>query len=235
MTEPVTRIDDLIRQATYRRNGVAVFGDVDLTRTALIVLNMQNAWLADGAPFRVGTPELFDGLLTRINAFAQFVRNGRGQVIWIRTTVGAVGSPQYWGTYYDNFIEPVKRAQAVAALTPGSPMHPLHADADVKAQDWVLDKYRFNAFAHSGDDLDGKLRSRGVDSVVVAGTATNICCESTIREAMTRDFRTFMPHDLVAAPTQDGHTAGLRNVMQAFADVRATRDLTYANGAKPTA
>jgi ureidoacrylate peracid hydrolase len=230
MTEPDQLIDDLIRQATYRRNGLAVFGDVDLTRTALLVLNMQNAWLADGAPFRVGPPELFEGLLDRINVFAQSVRAGHGQVIWIRTTVGAVGSPDYWNTYYDNFIEPVKRAVAVAALTPGSPMHPLHADADVQAGDWVLDKYRFNAFARNHHDLEARLRAQGIDSVMVAGTATNICCESTIREAMTRDFRTFMPHDLVAAPTRDGHAAGLRNVMQAFADVRATRDLDYRNG-----
>ena len=113
---------DLVKQATYRRNGLEVFGHVDLARTALLVMNMQNAWLAPGAPFRVGSPELFDGLLERIAAFAHLVRAGGGQVAWFRTTVGAPGTVQYWSTYYDNFIEPGKRAVAVAALTPGHPM-----------------------------------------------------------------------------------------------------------------
>ena len=62
--------------------------------------------------------------------------------------------------------------------------------------------------------------------LVVAGTATNICCESTVRDALMRDFRCFMPHDLVACPTEDGHLAGLRSVMQAFADVRGSGSLT---------
>jgi ureidoacrylate peracid hydrolase len=104
-------------------------------------------------------------------------------------------------------------------------MHALHAGARVDDGDWVMDKYRFNAFAKNPVDLDQRLRARGVDSAIVVGTATNVCCETTIRDAMTRDFRTFMPHDLVAAPTLDGHHAGLRSVMQAFADVRSSREL----------
>lgn len=222
--------EELVRQSTYRRNGLAVFGEVDLRRSALLILNMQNAWLAPGAPFRVGPPEAFDGLLGHINAYARFVRGGGGQVAWIRTAVGPRGTPQFWSTYYDNFVEPVKSAAAVAALTPGSFMHKLHADADVQAADWVLDKYRFNAFARNPYDLDDKLRAQGIDTVIVVGTATNICVETTIRDAMTRDFRTFMPHDLVAAPTHDAQIAGLRSVMQAFADVRGAHDLTYAGG-----
>lgn len=41
----------------------------------------------------------------------------------------------------------------------------------------------------------------------------------------TRDCRTFMPHELVSAPTEDGHYTGLRSVMQAFADVRDSASL----------
>jgi len=224
--------EELVRQSTYRRNGLAVFGEIDLCRSALLILNMQNAWLAPGAPFRVGGAVSTDQLVARINAFATFVRAGGGQVAWIRTAVGQRGTPEYWSTYYDNFVEPVKSAAAVAALTPGNELHKLYADADVQPADWVLDKYRFNAFAPVSLDLDSKLRGKGIDTVIVTGTATNICCETTIRDAMTRDFRTFMPHDLVAAPTEDGHIAGLRNVMQAFADVRGSHDLTYAGGLK---
>jgi ureidoacrylate peracid hydrolase len=217
--------DELIKQATYRRNGLAVFGAIDAQRTALLVLNMQNAWVGPGAPF---SREPLDGLLARINAFAQVVRGGGGQVAWIRTTVGTPGTPAYWHAYYDNFVAPELRVHAVAALTPGSALHGLHPDADVQAPDWVLDKHRFSAFAGSTSELDRSLRELGVENVIVVGTATNVCCESTIRDAQARDFRTFMPFDLVTAPTDDGHLAGLRSVMQAFADVRDTAALTWS-------
>lgn len=56
--------------------------------------------------------------------------------------------------------------------------------------------------------------------MVVGGKAITICCEATVRDAMALDFRTFTPYDLVVAPTEDGHLAGLRNVIQTLADVR---------------
>lgn len=215
----------LVAQATYRRNGLAVFDRPDLRHTALLVMNLQNAWFADGAPFAAATAELLPGLVDRINRFAAQVRAGGGRVLWFRTTVGPADSPQAWNTYYDNFIEPGKRAVALAALAPADPMHALHQDADVRDGDLVLDKYRFSAFLRNPYDLEALLRDLGTDTVAVAGTATNVCCESTIRDAMMRDLRTFMPHDLVAAPTEHGHVAGLRSVMQAFADVRPTSEL----------
>lgn len=217
---------ELIRQATYRRGTLAVFDPPAPARTALLVTNLQNAWLAPGAPFRIHADRGADlALVQAIQACAGRVRAGGGQVVWLRTTVGAPGSEAYWHTYYDHFIEPVKRARAVAALTPGDPMHALHPAVQPQPGDWVLDKTRFSPFLRAGFDLERLLRERGADNVVVAGTATNICCEATVRDAMARDFRTFMPHDLVAAPTDDGHVAGLRNVMQAFADVRASAEI----------
>lgn len=217
----------LVAQSTYRRDGLAVFGPLNARRTALLVLNMQNAWMAPDAPFRLSPLREPRDVLARIHRFAARLRDGGGQVAWIRTTVGAVGTPAYWSTYYDHFIEPTKRAIAIKALTPGNPLHALYPEVQVESQDWVLDKSRFNAFAFNAHDLDGMLRQANIDTVVVAGTATNVCCETTIRDAMSRDYRTFMPHNLVDAPTVDAHHAGLRSVMQAFADVRSDFDLTF--------
>ena len=216
----------LVAQSTYRRDGLAVFGPLNPRRTALLVLNMQNAWMASDAPFRISPERQPRDVLARIHRFAARLRDGGGQVAWIRTTVGAVGTPAYWSTYYDHFIEPTKRAIAVQALTPGNRLHELHPEVQVESHDWVLDKSRFNDFAFNAHDLDAMLRQANIDTVVVAGTATNICCETTIRDAMSRDYRTFMPHNLVDAPTLDAHHAGLRSVMQAFADVRSANDLT---------
>ena len=66
--------EQLVAQATYRRNGLAVFDPPNPRRTALLVMNLQNAWFADDAPFGAATAELLPGLVDRINRFAAWVR-----------------------------------------------------------------------------------------------------------------------------------------------------------------
>jgi ureidoacrylate peracid hydrolase len=217
--------DSFIASGTYRRDGLSVYGRVEPRRTALLVMNMQNAWLAEGAPFEPFGEASTLTILAAVNRLASAIRSGGGQVIWFRTTTGAPGAADYWTTYFDNFVGPSKRPAAVDALVKGSRWHELSPMIGRQPADLVLDKHRFSAFLRNSYDLEDELRSRGLDTVIVAGTATNICCESTVREAMMRDFRTYMPHDAVSAPRPDGHAAGLRSVMQAFADIRSVNEI----------
>ena len=198
---------------------------MEAKRTALLVRNMQNAWLAKGAPFEPFGEAPTLTILANVNRLAKAIRKGGGQVVWFRTTTGAPGSADYWATYFDNFVGPSKRDAAIAALVEGSPWHALSPLIEQEASDWVLNKRRFSAFMRNDYVLEAKLRERRFDTVIVAGTATNICCESSIRDAMMRDFRTYMPHDAVSAPRPDGHAAGLRSVMQAFADIRSVDEI----------
>lgn len=216
---------DFIASGTYRRGGLSVYGAVDPARTALLALNLQNAWLAPDAPFRLSQDEAADRVLGMVNGLAARIRAGGGQVVWLRTTTSAPGTAGYWSTYFENFVGPDKRGTAAAALTAGTTLHALSPGAEVGSGDLVLDKRRFSAFLRNDHDLEAILRARGIEAVVVAGTATNICCESTVRDAMMRDFRTYMPHDAVWAPRADGHLAGLRSVMQAFADIRPVAEI----------
>lgn len=214
---------ELIRRAVYRRDTLAVFDRLDAKRTAVCVLNMQNAWLADGAPFdRAGAAS---AILPKVNHLVSHLRGLGAAIFWFQHTAGAPGTPEYWGTYFDNFIAEDKRRTAVVALTAGTPFQALSDRLDRRPSDIVLPKYRFSAFMKNPHDLETLLRDKGIDTVVVAGTATNVCCESTIRDAMMRGFRTFMPHDSVAAPTEDAHLAGLRSIMQTFADVRPVEEI----------
>ena len=69
----------------------------------------------------------------------------------------------------------------------------LHKKLLVDARDILLEKPRFGAF--QGTDLELILRSRGIDAVIITGIATNVCCETTAREAAVRDFRVFFLSD----------------------------------------
>ena len=75
----------------------------------------------------------------------------------------------------------------------GSPSAELHGELHVGESDIVLDKPRFGSF--HGTDLELILRSKGIDTIIVSGIATNVCCETTAREANVRDFRVFFLED----------------------------------------
>jgi ureidoacrylate peracid hydrolase len=183
------------------------------------VIDMQRAWTRPEGPMH--TPTTRD-IVPAINRLAAALRARGGRVVWVQHSNAPPGSPLYWSTYYDNFIAPARRAASLATLAPGSALHALEPSLDACEEDERLLKYRFSAFTRNPADPEAKLRAAGIDTVIVAGVATNICCESTARDAMMRDFKVFMPHDAVTASTPDQHFAGLGSVMQVFADIRPT-------------
>jgi ureidoacrylate peracid hydrolase len=63
------------------------------------------------------------------------------------------------------------------------------------------------------------LRNYGIDTLLIAGTKTNICCESTARDAMMLDFKVVMVSDCCAALSDDEHLATLETFIQQFGDV----------------
>lgn len=218
---------DLVSRAIYRRGTLAVYAAIEAKRTALLVIDMQNAWLAAGAPFETPAAR---ALIPAINRLAAALRAKGGLVAWVQHRTGAVGSADYWAEYFEYFVSADKRQAAVDALSDGNPMQAIHPAMEVVPSDLRLTKRRFSAFINNPADPAGVLRSRGIDTVIVAGTATNICCESTARDAMMLDFKVFVPHDAVATPREDAHMAGLRSLMQAFADVRPTDEIIKLMG-----
>jgi ureidoacrylate peracid hydrolase len=72
--------------------------------------------------------------------------------------------------------------------------------------------------------LDTELRSRGIDTVLITGTATNVCCETSARDAMVLDYRVIMLSDANATWTDEEHAATLNNFLLFFGDVMSTDD-----------
>ena len=101
-------------------------------------------------------------------------------------------------SFLSQAIAPWRRAASLRTLAPGAPLHALDPALDVRECDLRLRKYRFSAFTRNPEDPEALLRARGIDTVVVTGVATNICCESTARDAMMLDFRVVMVADCCA-------------------------------------
>jgi ureidoacrylate peracid hydrolase len=71
-------------------------------------------------------------------------------------------------------------------------------------------------------ELPDRLRGRGFDTVLITGTVTNVCCESSARDANMTNFRTIMVSDGNAALTQELHDASLTAFYLTFGDVMDT-------------
>jgi ureidoacrylate peracid hydrolase len=117
---------------------------------------------------------------------------------------------------------PERVAKRIEALTAGSLGHQLWSGLDVRPQDPVVEKNRFSAFIQGSSDLAAALRARGLDTILVTGTVTNVCCESTARDAMMLNFKTIMVTDGNAATTDDDHAASLIAFYLTFGDIMST-------------
>ena len=80
-------------------------------------------------------------------------------------------------------------------------------------------------FVEGASDLHATLRSRSIDSLIVTGTATNMCSESTARDAMMLDYKVIMVADANGARYPEDHMVGLTSFYQSFGDVRSTDEV----------
>ena len=110
-------------------------------------------------------------------------------------------------------------------LARGSHGQALYDTLDVQTADLKVEKNRFSAFIQGSSDLDKLLKERGIDTVLVTGTVTNTCCESTARDAMMLNYKTVMVSDANAAATDEEHNATLANMLRIFGDVMSTDEV----------
>lgn len=88
----------------------------------------------------------------------------------------------------------------------------------------VVDKRRFSAFHDSV--LDDVLQERGVGRLVVCGVTTDVCVDTTVRDASQRDYPTVVVSDATGALSADRHAAALSTLGSVFADVMTAREVT---------
>jgi nicotinamidase-related amidase len=101
----------------------------------------------------------------------------------------------------------------------GSPESEIHQDISPKPNEKVVFKHRYSAFYNT--DLETILRCLKVEDIVIAGIMTNMCCESTARDAYYRDFRVFFLADGTGSITEEMHLSSLLNL--AFVDTIVTQ------------
>jgi ureidoacrylate peracid hydrolase len=208
----------VIDRVIERRGREHVYDDLDPAKSALVVVDMQNAFMLPGVAHSLCP--MAETIVPNINRLAKAVRDTGGTVFWIKTTF-TQEALRSWSTYFA-MVSPARVAKRIEALTADSVGHQIWSGLDVRPQDPIVEKNRFSAFIQGSSDLAAVLRARGLDTILVTGTVTNVCCESTARDAMMLDFKTIMVTDGNAAATDEDHNASLIAFYLTFGDIMST-------------
>jgi nicotinamidase-related amidase len=185
-------------------------------RTALLLMDYQNAVLgavSDPAP-----------VLDRARAALDWARKNDVQVVHVRVAFAE-----------DDFADVPAHSKAFAQvaaakfLLAGSPEAALHDSIDVHEKDLHVRKTRFGAFSTTA--LYDELRTRSIDTLVLAGISTSGVVLSTVRDAGDRDYRLFVLADATADPDAEVHRVLVEKVFPAHADIIEVEDLTALSSA----
>ena len=216
--------DSIVRRVIEFRGSEHSFADLDPARTALVVVDLQHAFMNEAVGF-APVPAARD-IVPAVNRLAATVRETGGGVFWIKMTHDERCFDD-WSVAYE-LPTPQFRDKRIAALTEGTLGHELWPELDVQPEDEIVKKYRYSAFMPGTSELPNRLRARGLDTVLITGTVTNVCCESSARDANMTNFRTIMVSDGNAALTQELHDASLTAFYLTFGDVMDT-DMVIAS------
>jgi ureidoacrylate peracid hydrolase len=202
-----------------RRGRRHINEQLEAASCALVVIDLQDGFMLPGVPLEVAAAR---AIVPNVNRLAAAVRSAGGRVVWVRMNVE--GERDSWSAFFRRFPAEVAERQLVA-LAPGGAGYPLYRDLDVHAGDEIVDKKRYSAFIPGSSPIDGLLRKAGVDTLIVTGTLTNVCCESTARDAMMLNYNIVFVSDANATWTDAQHNATLTTMVQNFGDVMTTDEV----------
>ena len=160
----------------------------DTKSTALIVIDMQNAFLDSSSPYCVVGA---DSLLTRVSKLVDFCRAQKIPVVFTKVILD---DEMDGGPFSKNWLE--HGFDEVGILKRGSRNVEVHQSLQPRAGDLVIEKPRYSAFY--GTRLDNLLKARNVKTIAIAGADTKFCVLSTSRDAQFRDYQVLVLRDCIS-------------------------------------
>lgn len=205
--EPYVTADTLKDKTNYWLRKIEPFNQHHMQfnkeKSALLVVDMQKFFLDPASPtFTCGGLAILPSLKRLIQAFREVKR----PVIYTchvhhpdRIDAGIM---EWWWE---------------GMCLEGSPESKVHDDIAPALNEKVVFKHRYSAFYNT--DLETVLRCMKIEDLVISGIMTNMCCESTARDAYNRDYKVFFLADGTGTINEEMHLASLLNLAFGFAYV----------------
>ncbi len=208
---------EVIERSSVNRGRQWAFESIDPAKTCHIVIDLQCGFMEEGALLEVPVARY---IVPNVNAISRSLRASGGMVAYTRWTYRPE-EPNPWSNWYQQLLS-ADRSKDFLAFAPGSQAHALWPELDVQPEDVVVDKSRFSAFTPGTCELKSVLDTRGIDTVIVSGTLSNVCCESTARDACQLNYKTIFVADATATYSDAAHNRALNNLAPVFADIMTT-------------
>jgi ureidoacrylate peracid hydrolase len=214
---------DALARVQARAGKAHPFDNLDARRTALLAIDLQNYFLKPGAQ---GETPSARAIVPTVNELAAALRSRGGHVVWIRN--GTAGTRQSWSTFHECLMTPERQQRRYKEMEADGEGFEFWQAVDIRPGDGKIEKKRFSAFIQGSSPILDYLHARNIDSVLIAGTATNVCCESTARDAMMLNFKTIMVSDALAARSDELHAASLTAFYSNFGDVQNSAEVVQS-------
>jgi ureidoacrylate peracid hydrolase len=200
---------------------------------AVLVVDMQNDFCAEGgAMHREGRDlTLVKSMVPQLAQLITAARAAKVPLVWIRNVYNT--GPNWYLS--ETWLEQAERRRNGAYLSiPVCEPNAWNGDFyEVKPEpaEVVVTKHRYGAFEST--DLDLVLRSKGIRTVIMTGVATNVCVETTARQAFLRDYYVVFSNDCTATYSQPAHDMTLENIDAFFGQVASAAEITACWQAAP--
>ena len=212
---------DILKRTKEVRGNIHIFDHIDPARTAHVIVDLQNGFMEPGATVEV--PVARD-IVPNVNAITKALRAAGGTNIFLRYMIDDA-THAAWPIFFKDFATPAHLKRMNETFCRGCHGFELWPGLDVKPGDYIVDKTRFGAFVPGSSQLHEILVARGIDTLIITGTATNVCCKSTARDAMQMNYKVIFVADGNATFSDFEHNATLNNLLALFADVMTTEEL----------
>ena len=220
MAHSITIRKEIADRVLQRRGRYHLFDRLDPARTALVAIDMQNTFCAPGAPAEVPAAR---EIVAPINALTASLRALGVPVIWLLHANERVGGKSDWELFFDTIVADDVREKTMESLIPAK--QSVWDGLLTSPADRTVLKNRYSALIPGSSPLERVLRDLGTDTILIAGTKTNVCCESTARDAMMLDFKVVLVEDCCAALSDEEHRSALENIIQQFGDVMTAEEV----------
>ena len=217
---------DIQKKVITRRGRLHAFESIDFKKTALIVIDMQNAFVEQNAG-HAWIPEAAS-TCKNINKLSEKLRQYGSKIVWILNTYTDESS-ESWSHFHKSLSTNSLFKLRSECMAEGSYGHKLYKDLITADEDIFVKKTRYSAFIQGSSNLNEILQKLNIDTLLISGTATNVCCESTARDAMMLNYKTIMISDACSAENDDLHSASLSSFILNFGDVLTTEEIINSN------
>jgi nicotinamidase-related amidase len=211
MEHPSGLPEKIVNKVVARRGRLHAFETIEAARTALVVIDLDLA--------TVKSDDACQRMAAAINTLATAVRKGGGAVAWVLSRMEVM--PKHFAA----ILGPDLATRYFNDGKPDGPGTRLWPELDARDGDVRAWKSGASAFFPGKCDLKEQLDRLSINTLLIAGAVTNICCESSARDAAELEYKVILVSDALAGHAHGLHEATLATFYRIFGDVRPSSEI----------